>query len=76
MQGTGDSDCHFRVDRVKDKGFIILQSVSSPGVCVGFVSDGSVKPTVDTGEDNVRLYPEVIQCEYSQVPMYPYYEIC
>ncbi|XP_038056107.1 uncharacterized protein LOC119728107 [Patiria miniata] len=61
VQGSGDDYCHFKVLRVKEKGYVSLQSVASGDVCVGFVPYGSVKPTVDTGEDNVRLHPHVIQ---------------
>ncbi|XP_070556277.1 uncharacterized protein [Ptychodera flava] len=60
-QGTGDADCHFIIKRAKDKGFISLQSAKSRGLYVGFTPDGAARPTVDTGERNVRLYPEIIQ---------------
>ena len=37
VQGKGGSDrsCHFRVRKVKDKGYVSLESVGSPGMMVG-----------------------------------------
>ncbi|XP_071964229.1 uncharacterized protein [Antedon mediterranea] len=60
-QGSGDDCCHFVVTKYKDKGFVTLTSMDAKGQCVGFLPDGVTKPTVDTGESNVRLYAEVIQ---------------
>ncbi|XP_013396607.1 lipoxygenase homology domain-containing protein 1 isoform X2 [Lingula anatina] len=60
-KGTGDGHCEFRVVRYKEKGFITLESVSDRGVALGMTADGTVRPTVDTGERNVRFWPEVIK---------------
>ena len=48
--------------KVKDKGFVSLESVGSPGMMVGLTKEGKVRPTVDTGDQNTRLYVEVIKC--------------
>ncbi|XP_077990949.1 uncharacterized protein LOC144445282 [Glandiceps talaboti] len=60
-RGTGDAYCQFIVSRHKDKGFITLQSFKNRGIYVGFAVDGTARPTVDTGERNVRFYPEVVE---------------
>jgi len=61
-KGVGDEECHFYVRKVKDKGYVTLESALCRGMFVGMISDGRVRPTVDTGEKNIRFYPEVIQC--------------
>ena len=53
----------FKVIKYKEKGYVALESVANKGVFIGMTPDGKVRPTVDTGEKNVRLYPEVIQCK-------------
>ena len=62
-QGKGDESCHFRVMEHKDLGFVTLESNQMTGNFVGITPDGRIQPTVDTGQDNVRLFPEVIKCE-------------
>ena len=64
VQGSGDETCHFYVHSFKDKGYITLESTLHKGIFVGMMSDGRVRPTVDTGQKNVRFYPEVIQCKF------------
>nr|XP_006814608.1 PREDICTED: lipoxygenase homology domain-containing protein 1-like [Saccoglossus kowalevskii] len=59
--GNGDEYCHFKVTKHKDKGFITLQSLKNRGIYAGFATSGIARPTVDTGERNVRFYPEVVQ---------------
>ncbi|XP_030838662.1 uncharacterized protein LOC105447429 isoform X2 [Strongylocentrotus purpuratus] len=61
VTGIGDESCHFLINKFKDKGYITLQSNTLRNLSVGFLPDGSVKPTIDSGETNVRLYPEVIE---------------
>ena len=65
VQGKGGSDrsCHFQVRKVKDKGYVSLESVGSPGMMVGLTKEGKIRPTVDTGDQNTRLFVEVIKCE-------------
>jgi len=43
----------------------MLESAAYNGMFVGMISDGRVRPTVDTGQKNVRFYPKVIQCKHS-----------
>ena len=57
--------CHFKIHKVKDQGYVSLESRASPGIKIGMMKDGKVRPTVDTGDKNVRLYPEVVQCKSS-----------
>ena len=64
VQGSGDEACHFSVHRFKDKGYITLESMFHKGMFVGMISDGRVRPTVDTGQRNIRFYPEVVQCKF------------
>ena len=63
LQGTGDEVCHFRIDRYKERGFVTIESMANRGMFVGMLPDGRVRPTVDTGDKNVRFYPEVIECK-------------
>ena len=63
VQGTGDEACHFHVNIVKDQGYTTLESALHKGMFIGMISDGRVRPTVDTGQKNIRFYPEVIQCK-------------
>jgi len=55
----------------KDRGYIALESALHRGMFVGMTPDGRVRLTVDTGQENIRFYPEVIQCMLSEV-----YVIC
>jgi len=63
LQGAGDETCQFRVHVYKDKGFITLESAAYSGMFVGMIANGRVRPTVDTGQKNIRFYPEVIRCK-------------
>ena len=49
---------------MKEKGFVTMESAFNRGLCLGMTTEGRVRPTVDTGDKNVRLYPEVIECEF------------
>lgn len=54
--------CHFKVLKMKDKGFVKLQSVASPDLFVGFHSDGSVHPLSDEdGDTFISMFPAVVQ---------------
>ncbi|XP_041483698.1 uncharacterized protein LOC121430484 isoform X9 [Lytechinus variegatus] len=61
VTGIGDESCHFLINKFKEKGYITLQSNTLRNLSIGFLPDGSVRPTIDSGEPNVRLYPEVIE---------------
>ncbi|XP_074641254.1 lipoxygenase homology domain-containing protein 1-like [Tubulanus polymorphus] len=60
-QGEGDRYCHFKMSRYKDNGFITIESIASRGLFIGMTPDGRIRPTVDTGDTNVRIFPEVIE---------------
>ena len=64
VQGSGDRYCEFKVHRFKEHGFVALESIASRGIYIGMIPDGKVRPTVDTGDKNVRLFPEVVSCKY------------
>ncbi|ELT98105.1 hypothetical protein CAPTEDRAFT_225952 [Capitella teleta] len=68
VNGKGGTYCHFHVDRVKEKGYLTLESVSSRGIFVGMSPEGKIRPTVNTGDKNVRLFPEVIHFGRSVTP--------
>ncbi|XP_064626993.1 lipoxygenase homology domain-containing protein 1-like isoform X2 [Lineus longissimus] len=59
--GSGDSYCHFKVHRYKEFGYVTLESVACKGLFIGLTPDGQIRPTVDTNEKNIWLFPEVIQ---------------
>ncbi|XP_076807722.1 lipoxygenase homology domain-containing protein 1-like isoform X3 [Clavelina lepadiformis] len=59
--GNGDVYCHFKVHKYKQDGFITLQSMKHRGVFIGLNTNGKARPTVDTGEENTRFYPEIIK---------------
>ena len=63
VQGIGDEACHFKVHTFRDTGYTTLESTLHRGMFVGMTSDGRVRPTVDTGQKNIRFYPEVIHCK-------------
>lgn len=44
-------------------GYVSLQSASQRGLYLGMKPDGRVWPTVDTGVNNVHLYPQVVECK-------------
>eukprot|EP00062_Callorhinchus_milii_P006800 gi/632947789/ref/XP_007889227.1/ PREDICTED: lipoxygenase homology domain-containing protein 1 [Callorhinchus milii] len=58
--GIGDHYCHFRLENNLDKGAITLESVKYPGIYLGLHPSGQTMPTVNTGVDNLMLYPQVI----------------
>uniref|UniRef100_A0A4W3K3J8 RP1 axonemal microtubule associated n=1 Tax=Callorhinchus milii TaxID=7868 RepID=A0A4W3K3J8_CALMI len=62
--GIGDHYCHFRLENNLDKGAITLESVKYPGIYLGLHPSGQTMPTVNTGVDNLMLYPQVINCSY------------
>ena len=64
LQGTGDKYCEFSLHKSRERGHVSLESVAKKGIYIGLTGEGKVKPQVDTGDKNVRLYPQVIECEY------------
>lgn len=65
LQGTGDSDCHFKIKKNLENASVSLESAKSPGLFVGLQSDGQVKPVVYTKSGNVFFYPQVIKCTFT-----------
>ncbi|XP_066274370.1 lipoxygenase homology domain-containing protein 1-like isoform X2 [Branchiostoma lanceolatum] len=59
--GIGDRYCHFQLAKHHSEGYVTLESVKSRGVYVGIQADGKARPCVDTGEPNIKFYPEVIK---------------
>ncbi|XP_078677295.1 uncharacterized protein LOC144913960 isoform X2 [Branchiostoma floridae x Branchiostoma belcheri] len=59
--GIGDRYCQFQVTKHHSEGYVTLESMKSRGVYVGIQADGKARPCVDTGEPNIRFYPEVIK---------------
>ncbi|XP_048249875.1 lipoxygenase homology domain-containing protein 1-like isoform X2 [Haliotis rufescens] len=59
--GRKDDLCHFIVAKHQDKGYVVLQSAISRGLYVGVTTQGRIHPTVDTGVQNIWLYPEVVE---------------
>lgn len=62
LQGAGDVDCHFKVERNLESGAISLESARNRGIYVGLLPDGHARPVVHTGESNILFYPQVIKC--------------
>lgn len=60
-QGDGDECCHFKVLKMKDKGFVKLQSVAEPDLFVGFNLDGTVHPLPDDGNTFLSIFPAIEQ---------------
>ncbi|XP_069127319.1 uncharacterized protein [Argopecten irradians] len=58
--GERDEFSHFIVDKHPEQGYVALQSSSQRGLYLGMKPDGRVWPTVDTGVNNIWLYPSVI----------------
>uniref|UniRef100_UPI00398E6D89 lipoxygenase homology domain-containing protein 1-like n=1 Tax=Pristiophorus japonicus TaxID=55135 RepID=UPI00398E6D89 len=58
--GTGDEYCHFKVQRNLENATVSLESVNSPGMYLGLLSDGHTNPFLHTGESNVMFYPQAI----------------
>ncbi|XP_046584646.1 LOW QUALITY PROTEIN: lipoxygenase homology domain-containing protein 1-like [Haliotis rubra] len=59
--GRKDDLCQFIVAKHHDKGYVTLQSAISRGLYVGLTTQGRIHPTVDTGVQNIWLYPEVVE---------------
>jgi hypothetical protein len=63
-QGTGDTDCHFKIKKNLENASISLESLKSPGLFVGLQPDGQAKPVIYTKDESVCFYPRVIQCTF------------
>ncbi|XP_021373395.1 lipoxygenase homology domain-containing protein 1-like isoform X2 [Mizuhopecten yessoensis] len=59
--GERNEYSHFMVEKHRDQGYVSLQSVTQRGLYLGMKPDGRVWPTVDTGVNNIWLYPSVIE---------------
>ncbi|KAK7503970.1 hypothetical protein BaRGS_00004702, partial [Batillaria attramentaria] len=66
-QGTRDENSQFVVEKHKDKGYITVQSKKQRGIFLGMTPKGEVRPTVDTGVNNVWLFPEVVEFGVAKV---------
>ncbi|XP_074134524.1 lipoxygenase homology domain-containing protein 1-like isoform X1 [Sminthopsis crassicaudata] len=60
-RGTGDVDCHFKIQKNLENGSISLESVKSTGLFVGLLPDGQTKPVLYIKDTSVFFYPQVIQ---------------
>nr|XP_020861601.1 lipoxygenase homology domain-containing protein 1 isoform X5 [Phascolarctos cinereus] len=60
-KGTGDLDCHFKIQKNLENGSISLESVKSKGLFVGLLLDGQTKPVLYTKDASVFFYPQVVQ---------------
>ncbi|KAF5402760.1 hypothetical protein PHET_03982 [Paragonimus heterotremus] len=68
IMGSGGSDCHFRVDRRRSKGFVQLSPLSSSATYVGMEEDGKLALFTQPNTENTRFYIEVIK---SGIPKQP-----
>ncbi|GFR86808.1 lipoxygenase-like protein domain-containing protein 1 [Elysia marginata] len=59
--GSRNEDSHFVVEKHKDKGYFTIQAHKQRGMFIGFTPKGAVRPTVDTGTNNIHIFPEVIE---------------
>ncbi|CAL1540914.1 unnamed protein product [Lymnaea stagnalis] len=59
--GSRNEDSHFSVVKHKNKGYFTLQFKKQPMNFVGFTPQGDVRPTIDSGNNNIHIYPEVIE---------------
>ncbi|XP_060083246.1 lipoxygenase homology domain-containing protein 1-like [Ylistrum balloti] len=59
--GERDEYSHFIVEKHRDLGYVSLQSGTQRGLYLGMKPDGRIWPTVDTGVNNIWLYPSVIE---------------
>ncbi|XP_059163011.1 lipoxygenase homology domain-containing protein 1-like [Physella acuta] len=59
--GSRNEDSHFLVGKHKNKGYFTLQSNRQRGMFMGFTPRGDVRPTVDSGNNNIQVFPEVIE---------------
>uniref|UniRef100_A0A4X2KD29 Oxygen-regulated protein 1 n=1 Tax=Vombatus ursinus TaxID=29139 RepID=A0A4X2KD29_VOMUR len=60
-RGTGDLDCHFKIQKNLENGSISLESVKSRGLFVGLLPDGQMKLVLYIKDASVFFYPQVIQ---------------
>ncbi|XP_054841381.1 oxygen-regulated protein 1 isoform X2 [Eublepharis macularius] len=60
-RGTGDVDCHFKVEKNLESGAISLESARNRGIYVGLLPDGQTRPVVHTGESSILFYPQVLK---------------
>lgn len=65
FQGSGDNSCHFRVERIRQRGFVTFECMSHKGLFLGISPTGLIRSCVDTGHNNVRFYPEVVECKFN-----------
>ena len=63
-QGSRNEDSQFLVVKHKDRGYFTLQQHKQRGMYVGFTPRGTVRPTIDSGTNNIHVFPEVIECEF------------
>ncbi|KAK3092113.1 hypothetical protein FSP39_025311 [Pinctada imbricata] len=59
--GERNEFSQFLVEKRKSGGYVSLQSAKQRGLYLGMKPDGRVWPTVDTGVNNIHLFPEVIE---------------
>ncbi|KAH9523747.1 hypothetical protein Btru_040820 [Bulinus truncatus] len=59
--GSRSDDSHFLVTKHKNKGYFTLQLNKQRGKFVGFSPRGKVRPTVDSGTNDIHIFPEVIE---------------
>ncbi|XP_061166198.1 lipoxygenase homology domain-containing protein 1-like [Saccostrea echinata] len=67
-QGIRDEASHFIVEKRRAGGYVSLQSASQRGLYLGMKPDGRIWPTVDTGVNNVHLYPQVVEWGARKTP--------
>ena len=66
-KGTGDQSCHWKIDKIKEHGYVTIQSAISRGIYLGMTPEGKIRPTVNTGDKNVRFYPEIVEYGLARV---------
>ncbi|CAG5116253.1 unnamed protein product, partial [Candidula unifasciata] len=59
--GSRNEDAYFLVEKHKYKGYFTLQSDKKRGTYMGFTARGEVVPTINTGTNNIYIFPEVIE---------------
>ncbi|XP_012939779.1 lipoxygenase homology domain-containing protein 1 isoform X2 [Aplysia californica] len=59
--GSRNEESHFLVEKHKDKGYFTLQQHKQRGMYVGFTPRGTVRPTIDSGTNNIHVFPEVVE---------------
>ena len=63
-QGIGDKFSQFKVHRVREKAYVLIQSVAYLGSYLGLTPTGKAEQVTDPGSASIIFYPEVIQCKY------------